>query len=255
MPGDGDPPPFESLNPNGRCRALLVCDHASCAIPAALGTLGVSEERRRDHIGWDIGAAPVARRLSALLDAQAILAGYSRLVVDCNRPESAPDRIPEMSDSTPVPGNQGLSPAARDARIAAFFTPYHEAIRAALDRRAAAGPPPALVAVHSFTPHMADGIFRPWHIAICWHEDRRMAAPMAERLSAEGWQVGENQPFSVDLESDYTLPVHGEQRGVPSLLIEIRNDLVREPSGVEDWSMRLAGHIRAVLARPEIWAA
>ena len=249
--GPDDPPPFETLNERGASRALVVCDHASCRIPAALGTLGLSEAERTDHIGWDIGAAAAARRLSALLDAPAILAGYSRLVIDCNRPAKAPDRIPPESDSVPVPGNVGLDEAAVAARIAAVFTPYHDAIHAALDRMTARDPVPVLLAVHSFTPRLKDGPPRPWEIGICWDKDQRMSAPMIERLRADGLAVGANEPYDFGELTDYTVPVHAESRGLPSLLIEVRNDGIRTPEAVETWAVRLAGHIPALLALPE----
>ena len=232
--GPGDPPPFETLNESGTSRALVVCDHASCRIPAALGTLGVSEVERTEHIGWDIGAGAVARRLSALLDAPAVLAGYSRLVIDCNRPAAAPDRIPPVSDSVPVPGNNGLDQAAVDARIAEIFTPYHDAIAAALDRMTGNSLVPVLVAVHSFTPQLAGGDPRPWEIGICWDKDRRMAAPLIERLRADGLVVGANEPYDFGVLTDYTVPVHAEGRGLSSLLIEIRNSEIRTVGGGRD---------------------
>ena len=246
-----DPPPFETLNERSASRVLVVCDHASCRIPHALGTLGLSEVERTEHIGWDIGAGAVARRLSALLDAPAVLAGYSRLVIDCNRPGQAPDRIPPVSDAVPVPGNIGLDQAAVDARIAAIFTPYHDAIGAALDRMTASGSIPVLVAVHSFTPRLVGGDPRPWEIGICWDKDRRMADPLIERLRADGCVVGANEPYDFGVLTDYTVPVHAEARGLPSLLIEIRNDEIRMAEAVETWAVRLAGHIRALLDLPE----
>lgn len=247
-----DPPPFETLNEQGTSRALVVCDHASCRIPSVLGTLGLSEAERTEHIGWDIGAAAVARRLSALLDAPAVLAGYSRLVIDCNRPVGAPDRIPPESDTVPVPGNVGLDRSAIDARITAIFTPYHEAIAAALDRMTAAGPLPVLVAVHSFTPQLVGGDPRPWQIGVCWDKDQRMSTPMIERLRKDGLAVGANEPYDFGVLTDHTVPVHAESRGLPSLLIEIRNDEIRTMEAAETWAGRLAGHIRAVMALPEI---
>ena len=249
--GPGDPPPFETLNEKGASRALVVCDHASCRIPAALDTLGVSEVERTEHIGWDIGAGAVARRLSALLDAPAVLAGYSRLVIDCNRPAAAPDRIPTESDSIPVPGNTDLDEAAVDARIAEIFTPYHDAIAAALDRMTASGAIPVLVAVHSFTPQLVNGNPRPWEIGICWDKDRRMADPLVEMLRADGLVVGANEPYDFGVLTDYTVPVHAENRGLPSLLIEIRNNEIRTAESVETWAVRLTGHIRALLELPE----
>ena len=249
--GPADPPPFETLNESGTSRALVVCDHASCRIPAALGTLGVSETERTEHIGWDLGAGAVARRLSALLDAPAVLAGFSRLVIDCNRPAAAPDRIPPESDTVPVPGNTGLEQAAVDARIAEIFTPYHDAISAALDRIAGAGVLPVLVAVHSFTPQLVGGNPRPWEIGICWDKDRRMADPLIERLRADGLMVGANEPYDFGVLTDYTVPVHAEGRGLPSLLVEVRNSEIRTAKAVETWAVRLAGHIRALLELPE----
>ncbi len=249
--GPDDPPPFETLNEESTSRVLLVCDHASCRVPAALDNLGLSETERTEHIGWDIGAGAVARRLSALLDAPAILAGYSRLVIDCNRPVGAPDRIPPVSDTVPVPGNMDLDQAAVDARIAEIFEPYHDAIAAALDRMTNAGQVPLLVAVHSFTPQLVGGDPRPWEIGICWDNDRRMADPMIERLRGDGLRVGANEPYDFGVLTDYTLPVHGEDRGLPSLLMEIRNDEIRTPERVEIWAVRLAGHICALLDLPE----
>ena len=249
--GPDDPPPFEAQNEESGARVLLVCDHASCRIPAALGSLGLSEAERSEHIGWDIGAAAVTRRLSALLDAPAILAGFSRLTIDCNRPARAPDRIPPVSDSVPVPGNAGLDQAAIDARVDSLFTPYHDAIGAALDRMTAAGLLPVLVAVHSFTPRLAGGDPRPWEIGVCWDKDKRMSTPLIERLRAEGLSVGANEPYDFGVLTDYTLPVHAESRGLPSLLVEIRNDGIRTPEAVETWAARLAGHIVALLDLPE----
>lgn len=249
--GPDDPLPFETRNEAGSSRALVVCDHASCRVPAALDDLGLSETQRTEHIGWDIGAGAVARRLSALLDAPAVLAGYSRLVVDCNRPAGAPDRIPPVSDLVPVPGNTDLDQGAMDARIAEIFTPYHDAIAAALDRMAAAGRVPVLLAVHSFTPQLADGDPRPWEIGICWDKDQRMSAPMIERLRVDGLVVGANEPYDFGVLTDHTLPVHAESRGLPSLLIEIRNSEIRTPEAVEAWAVRLAGHIRALMTLPE----
>ena len=202
--GPGDPPPYETLNEGSTSRVLLVCDHASCRVPAALGDLGLSETERTEHIGWDIGAGAVARRLSALLDAPAILAGYSRLVIDCNRPLGAPDRIPPVSDTVPVPGNMDLDQAAVDARIAEIFEPYHDAIAAALDRMSAGGRVPFLVAVHSFTPQLAGGDPRPWEIGICWDKDQRMSIPLIERLRAEGLIVGANEPYDFGVLTDHT---------------------------------------------------
>lgn len=249
--GPGDPPIFERVNPSGKSRVLLVCDHASCAVPAALDSLGLSDEALRDHIGWDIGAAAVTRRMAELLDAPALLAGYSRLVIDCNRPAEASDVVPPVSDGVRVPANQNLSAADVEARRAAFFWPYHAAIRQALDDMIAVGKVPAVVAVHSFTP-VYGGVERPWQIGIPWIADDRMARALIEALEREpGIVVGENEPYPFEPLSDYTIPEYGVKRGLPHVLVELRNDQIRDDAGAEAWAARLSSALREVVARPE----
>ena len=251
MIGANDPPPFEKLNAAGGAALLLICDHASCAVPQALGNLGLDDDALRDHIGWDIGAAAVTRRLAQLLDAPALLAGYSRLLIDCNRPATAPDLVPTLADGRPVPGNQNLSASDIAARRTAFFEPYHLAIRDALDGFAAAGRVPLLAAIHSFTPAMTcDDEARPWQISICWDRDGRVALPMLAALRAEGLCVGENQPYGFDPLSDFAIPEYGLKRGLPHVLVEMRNDQIRTDADVETWSVRLAGLLTAALNDP-----
>ncbi|MEE8172451.1 MAG: N-formylglutamate amidohydrolase [Alphaproteobacteria bacterium] len=249
--GAHDPPPFETINEDGEAALLLICDHASCAVPKALGTLGLDAETLEDHIGWDIGAAAVTRRLSTLLDAPAILAGYSRLLIDCNRPAAAPDQVPPVADGRQVPGNQDLGAADIAARREAFFEPYHEEIRYFLDKFAVAGRVPILAAIHSFTPAMtSDDEARPWQISICWDRDGRVALPMLAALREEGLCVGENQPYGFDPLSDFAIPEYGLKRGLPHILIEMRNDQIREDADVAAWAARLARHLTAALADP-----
>jgi predicted N-formylglutamate amidohydrolase len=249
--GPGDPPPFETLNEEGAAPLLLICDHASCAVPAALDDLGLDRATLEDHIGWDIGAAAVTRRLSLLLDAPAVLAGYSRLVIDCNRPEAAPDLVPPVADGRPIPGNQNLSAADIAARRAAFFEPYHQEILYFLDKFSTAGLVPLLAAIHSFTPAMtSDAEPRPWVVSICWDRDGRVALPMLAALREEGLCVGENQPYGFDPLSDYAIPEYGLKRGLPHILVELRNDQVRDAADIDVWSDRLAHHLTAALADP-----
>ncbi len=249
--GANDPPPFETLNEEGTAPLLLICDHASCAIPEGLNDLGLSRETLEDHIGWDIGAAAVTRQLSVLMDAPAILAGYSRLLIDCNRPEAAPDLVPPVADGRPIPGNQNLSAEDIAARRAAFFEPYHQEIRYFLDKFETGGLVPLLAAIHSFTPAMtSDDEDRPWEISICWDRDGRVALPMLAALREEGHRVGENQPYGFDPLSDFAIPEYGLGRGLPHILVELRNDQVRDAAGVAAWSARLAHHLTVALADP-----
>jgi predicted N-formylglutamate amidohydrolase len=167
----------------------------------------------------------VARRLSALLDAPLVLSGYSRLVIDCNRPLRNAELIAEQSDGVPVPGNRGLSPLERESRINALFRPYHDAIDRLLDGRIRQ--PSLLLSLHSFTP-VLNGRPRPWHISVSHWRDRRLAALMLGELARSGeFIVGDNEPYPIEDDVDYTIPVHGEGRGLPSVMIEIRQDGIR----------------------------
>ncbi|HEU4405101.1 MAG TPA: N-formylglutamate amidohydrolase [Polyangiaceae bacterium] len=244
-----EPPSFELVNGGGRARTVLTCDHASPRLPRRLGDLGVSEADRFTHIGWDIGAALVARRLAALVDAPLVLSGYSRLAIDCNRPPGSPTSIPEMTGGVEVPGNRGLDPASAAERAEALFWPYHNAVEALLDRRAAEGWPTCLIAVHSFTPSLL-GQARPWRAGLLYNRDRRLADLFREALAREpGMVVGDNEPYRVTDGGDFTIPVHGERRGIPHVLFEIRQDEIGEPAGVEAWAGRLAALVREAEAR------
>ena len=241
-----DPPPFEAVNLDGASPWVLVCDHASNRVPRRLAGLGLDPAELERHIAWDIGAAAVARRLSGSLEAALFLSGYSRLVIDCNRPLAAPDAIAPVSDGTVVPANQGITRAEAEARAAALFWPYHRAIAAHLDRRDSVGRPTALLAIHSFTPVMK-GFVRPWHIAVTWHRDRRLPALLLRELRRDpALLVGDNEPYAVRPEGDYAIPVHGEARGLPCALIEMRQDLVGTEKGQAEWAARLAAILEAV---------
>jgi predicted N-formylglutamate amidohydrolase len=227
-------------NEAGSSVFFLTCEHAGRVFPRRLGSLGLPEHETLRHIAWDIGIAGVGRGLSGLLDATVVLQTYSRLVIDCNRDPAVPSSIPEISELTEIPGNLGLCEADRAARIEAIFRPYHDAIAAALDHRAAQGRPTVLVALHSFTP-VFKGVARPWHVAVLFNRDPRLAHALAELLRTEGdLTVGENEPYRVSDLTDYTVPVHGERRGLPHVEIEIRQDLITNPAGQAAWAERLA---------------
>jgi predicted N-formylglutamate amidohydrolase len=235
-----EPLPVTVYNAGGTSPLLLVADHAGNAAPRALGRLGVAAPEWERHIAWDIGIAGLARRLSDVLGATLIRQHYSRLVIDCNRPLDAASSIPEISEMTPIPGNTGLSSAEKAERAEAIFRPYHECIEAELERRRQAGRPTALIALHSFTPEFK-GVARPWHVALLSNRDRRLSDRLLDLLSQEhGLVVGDNQPYFVSDATDYTIPVHGERRGLPHALIEIRQDLIAQDSGQQQWAARLA---------------
>jgi predicted N-formylglutamate amidohydrolase len=235
-----EPNPVTLDNEAGSSVFFLTCDHAGRAIPRRLNGLGLAEHETLRHIAWDIGIGGVGRELSRLLDAPVILQTYSRLVIDCNRDPNVPSSIPEISEATEIPGNRGLGAAERFARADAIFHPYHRALAAALDRRAAAHRQSVLIALHSFTP-VFRGISRPWDVAVLFNRDPRLARILAELLRAEGGLVvGENEPYAVSDLTDYTVPVHGERRDLPYVEIEIRQDLITKPAGQSAWAERLA---------------
>jgi predicted N-formylglutamate amidohydrolase len=239
-----EPPAFQVVNADGRGSAVLVCDHASNRVPRRLGTLGLDTEQLADHIAWDPGAAAVACRLSAHLDASLLLSGYSRLVIDCNRPLESTQSIIEQSGGVVVPGNLKLTPRDREARIDCCFRPYHDAINQLLDRRAER--PTVLLSIHSFTP-VFDGRVRPWQIGISSWRDPRLATLMRSAIGGSAdLLVGNNEPYPIEEAFDYTVPVHGEGRGLPSVMIEIRQDEIRDTAAAATWAVRLADAYRQI---------
>lgn len=242
----GDPAPFEVVRPNAASPWLLVCEHAGRAVPKVLGDLGVPPARMDRHIASDIGAEGLTRALSERLDATAVLQPYSRLVIDCNRPAHAPDLIPAVSDGVPIPANLDLSETGRAARLAAIHGPFHAAVAAILD----AGTAKALVAIHSFTPRLAEGMERPWDAGFCCNRDCRLARALLVEVSrlAPAACLALNEPYGVDDAGDHTIPVHGEARGLPHVLVEVRNDRIGDAAG----QRRCAGLLAAALGRLRI---
>jgi predicted N-formylglutamate amidohydrolase len=235
-----DEGPFDVQDRDGRSPFFIICDHAGRRLPRALGDLGLSEADLSTHIGWDIGAGSVARGLATKLDACVVWQRYSRLVIDCNRALTAPDSIATRGERTSVPGNQDVAPSAVEARAREIFHPYHDEIRRRLDERAAEGRLTILVAMHSFTPVFLE-IPRPWHVGVLSNRDRRVAEPLLRALRAEGdLIVGDNEPYAVTDDSDFSINHHGERRGLPCVEIEIRQDLVADEAGQRAWAERLA---------------
>jgi predicted N-formylglutamate amidohydrolase len=233
-----DPPVMDILRPDGASPFFLVSDHAGRQIPALLADLGLPESELERHIAWDPGIAPVTRMMADMLDATAILQLYSRLVIDCNRPIGSPTSIATISEITEIPGNRDLTPNERAMRAAEIFIPYHDAIRLALDRRRDEGRRTILVSMHSFTP-VYKGEARPWHAGVLYRDDT-LAQIMLKLLREEdGLVVGDNEPYTVNDDTDFTIPVHGEQRGLPHVAIEIRQDLIRTGAQHRQWAERM----------------
>jgi predicted N-formylglutamate amidohydrolase len=246
---DDDPPLFRIERADGRSAFVLACDHAGRAVPRALGDLGLSESELATHVAWDLGVADLGRRLSARLDACAILHNYSRLVIDANRPPGTADSIPTLSERTPFAANEGLSREAARLRFEEIFRPYHERIRGELDRRSAAARPTALVALHSFTPVYL-GEERRLHAGVLYERDARLGRLVLEGLRHDAaLLVGENQPYAVSDATAYTIVVHGERRGIPHVEIEIRQDLLASEADTASWAERLGSVLEVAMER------
>ena len=232
--------PVRVTNRSGASRYVIVCEHASNWLPASLRTLGLSPDDMKRHIAWDPGALPVASRLAETLDATLVESCVSRLAIDCNRPLDAPDLIAEMSETTRVPGNEGLDAAAREARIALAYRPFHDALEDVVENRVAAGRATWIVTIQSFTP-VYRGVSRPWHIGIIHDEDERVSAPLLAGLhGVSGITVGANQPYSPADRVYFTLERHARPRGLPCAMIEIRNDVIADAVSQDLWAQRLA---------------
>ena len=245
----GDPPAVEIVNGAGRAPAVLVCDHASNAVPARLGHLGLDDAALGRHIAWDIGAAMVGRALARLLDAPLLLAGYSRLIIDLNRDPGDPTSICVISDRSVVPGNRELTHGHKAARKREIFAPYHEAVAQAVLAKGK----PAVISLHSFTPVIAgwghERQERPWHVGVLYHHDHGMAGGVLAALRARGdLTVGDNEPYSARNGHGYTLAVHAEPAGLPNVEIEMRQDLIADAAGAARMAGVLAEALKPLLA-------
>lgn len=249
--GRTDPAPFVVLEEHGPAPALVVCDHASRAFPRALDRLGLPELPSWQHIAWDIGAGELARGLAHALGAPAVLAGYSRLVVDCNRSPDDEEAFRKESDGWTIPGNQNLTDYDRRMRLASFFDPYHECIEAMVGGFRSRDAVPMLIAVHSFSPTLA-GNTRPWHAGVLWDCDEANAQRLLHRLRAQkGLVIGDNEPYSGKHPANYTIDHHAKAHGLPHVCIEVRQDLLSSPAGIERWVRLLARIIGDIMAEPQ----
>ena len=250
MPAELPFQPFETLPGVKNQRLILFCDHARNALPASYGALGLSSESLQRHIAYDIGAEAVTRRLAALTGAGAVLAGFSRLLIDPNRGEDDPTLVMRISDGAIVPGNARIDGEEISRRIEAYWRPYRRACADLIDQAQAADLIPALVGVHSFTPSM-QGVSRPWQVGVLWDRDDRLAAPLIEALRAENLIVGDNEPYDGALIGD-SMYEFSTQRGLPGVLIEIRQDLVATQEKCDAWAELLARILPPILLRENL---
>ncbi len=239
---------FELVQPSrASTRPLLfVCDHAANAVPSAYDSLGLAEGLFATHIAHDIGAADVTRALADAFGAPAILARWSRLLIDLNRGADDPTLVMKLSDGSIIPGNARIDAEEVARRIARYHAPYHAAIAATIAGMRKVGAVPVLVSMHSFTPSWK-GRARPWEVGVLWDRDARLAKPLMARLAEAGFVVGDNEPYSGELEND-CLYRHGTMNGLPHVLIEIRQDLIATREAALAFAKRLEPILAAALA-------
>jgi predicted N-formylglutamate amidohydrolase len=242
--------PVETVPGRLDAGVLFLCDHASNALPPAYGDLGLPAGALDRHIGYDIGAAGVTRALAARFEAPAVLTCFSRLLIDPNRGADDPTLVMKLSDGAIIPGNEKADADEVERRTRLYWTPYRQAAARLAQDMQAAGPVPAVVSIHSFTP-VWRGAARPWRVGLLWDLDARMAQPLLERLEAAGLgPVGDNEPYDGALKGD-TLYDLATARGLPHVLIELRQDLIADPAGQVDWAGRVAQALAPVLALPQ----
>ena len=232
---------------------MLVADHASPLIPAGMNQLGLADWVLERHVAWDVGVDKLTQFLADKLDAQAVLAGFSRLIVDPNRKPDAAAAFPEISDGIAIPGNLDLDEEQKDLRLQSFFNPYHDKIARRLERFEEQGIVPALIAVHTCSP-VFDRVVRPWHIGVMWDKDSRIPVPLMERFTQmDGICIGDNEPYSGRHPHDFTIDYHAEPAGLPHVGFEVRQDLVRDDEGAKKWAGILADGLSEILSDSKLF--
>ncbi|WBU61149.1 N-formylglutamate amidohydrolase [Paracoccus albus] len=226
-------------------RWLITCDHATNRVPDWVGggDLGIATDDMQRHIAYDVGAANVSRKLGALIGAPVVGSDFSRLVIDPNRGEDDPTLLMRLYDGTVIPANRAADAAEREQRLDKLHRPYHDA----LERLAAMRSDRAICAIHSFTPQLRGRASRPWVVGVLYsHHDERLAPLLIERCRRNGWVTGDNQPYSGHLDGD-SVDRHALKQGRPNVLIEVRNDLIRDEAGQAEWAEKLASVLDGLL--------
>jgi predicted N-formylglutamate amidohydrolase len=253
----GEPPPFRVENQRGEGAGLIICDHASNRVPRALKDLGLKKNALKQHIGWDIGAEDASLHMGRALDMPVVLAQYTRLLVDLNRAPHHLECIPEVSDHVKIPANANLTKKDREKRLKEIFWPYQNKIGKLVDRMTAKKQVPIILAIHSFTPEM-DGVKRPWHISVLWRKEDKIAKQLVREIRSNhpDLLVGENQPYSLFSEKfpGSTLSRHAEERGLPYVFVEFRQDLIDTKQKAIHWADILLQALQPVLENPETFS-
>lgn len=243
---------FEVLEGNYDSGLVLLADHAMARVPAEYGDLGLDRSVFARHIAYDIGIEALTRALAAELSCPAVMATFSRLLIDPNRGEDDPTLIMKLSDGAIVPANHPLSADERERRLERYHRPHHDAIDALIEKSSeSTGRPPLVISLHSFTPFWK-GAARPWHTGVLWDGDPRAVRPLIDALAAiEGVIVGDNEPYDGALKGD-TMNRHCMEKGIAHALLEVRQDLIADAGGVALWAGRIAPILAALNADDDL---
>jgi predicted N-formylglutamate amidohydrolase len=242
--------PFLIHEQKRNSRWLVTCDHATNRVPSSVGegSLGLAHEDMERHIAYDVGAAGVSRHLADELQSTAVLANFSRLVIDPNRGEADPTLLMRLYDGSIIPGNRHADADEKERRLNAFHRPYHNVLAEAAERRNDT----VIVSIHSFTPQLNGKPARPWEIGVLHSRDRTFSQPILERLQRENdLTVGDNQPYHGYLPGD-AIDRHATSKERPHVLIEIRNDLITQGDQQKAWAERLAPILVEVLNKTQL---
>ncbi len=244
--------PYKIFNVNAASRLLILCDHASNHIPSKYNNLGLNPNEIKRHIGWDIGAMNLSKKLSKNLNATLITSGYSRLLIDCNRPFAVPEAFIKKSENTIIPGNIKLSKKEKIQRAKKYCIPYRTKIQNILKIRMKKNIVPIIISVHSFTP-VYNGKFRPWHLGLLFRKEKRLFTLLKKELNKNKTiKIGINKPYKCNLKGDFSIPYFAESNGLPCILLEIRQDLINSQSGVSKWSKKIEKLLKKVIDHKNI---
>lgn len=229
---------YKVINQNSENRFILTCEHASSLIPDEYDNLGLSPTDLDSHIARDKGCKEVTEKLAERLGCFAILGGYSRLLIDLNRGPEEQELIVPISDGVSVPQNNNLSASEREQRIQKYYIPYYRQIEKQISFMRTKGIKPILFSIHSFTPQLKGGAYRPWHAGILYHNPQKFAEYMLSALKEKKQKVvGENVPYDLRKYNTGVAVLIGEKNNIDYSLIEIRDDeFLNLEKGAEFWS-------------------
>lgn len=205
----------------GTSPVVICCEHASNDLHRPWGP----DERLRDtHWAWDPGAAAMARDLARAFGSRGVLARFSRLLVDANRPLYSGTLFRDDADGM-VQLNHELPDAERLERIRRWWTPYHDA----LDEVCAAAPAQILLSIHSFTRDYQDHPPREVEVGVLFENDERMAARIREGIARRTRrEVRLNEPYSGKGGMMYSCYSHARNNGLYAIELELRQDLLAD---------------------------